>query len=220
MYSTLIALLFLVSSAAGQATTLPQCAQGCANEAAATVKCSLSDTACLCKTSFASSVLQCAGTTSCSADDQAQVSTILEGLCAAVSTSSSGSSSSVSASASSSLSLSRSLSLSVSGTSSAPSAPSSSLTIITITSTVTSVSPPRTTTIITSVPVSATLVPPPISPSLPLSVSLPSSVPSATTPATSSSAPSTSPSTAAAQDLRVRGASVAGALLGVVMWLL
>ncbi|KAJ7209012.1 hypothetical protein B0H12DRAFT_425565 [Mycena haematopus] len=134
MYSTLLVLFFLVSSTASQATTLPQCAQGCANQAATTVKCSLwVDAACLCKTSFASSVLQCAGTTSCSAADQTQVSTILEGMCAAASASSSASS----VSASASLSLSLSVSISPPGSSTAL----VSLTRTTITSTVTSTSP-------------------------------------------------------------------------------
>ncbi|KAJ6596248.1 hypothetical protein DFH09DRAFT_1305146 [Mycena vulgaris] len=86
----------LLSSAAAQATTLPQCALGCAKTAATTVGCDLSDTVCLCKTSFASSVLQCAGATSCSPDDQSEVSTILAGMCTAASSSASASGSSAS----------------------------------------------------------------------------------------------------------------------------
>ncbi|KAJ7192180.1 hypothetical protein GGX14DRAFT_480356 [Mycena pura] len=79
--ATLTVVLSVVLSAAGQATTLPQCASGCADHAASTVGCALTDTPCLCKTSFPSSVLQCAGTTSCSAADQTRVSNILEAMC-------------------------------------------------------------------------------------------------------------------------------------------
>ncbi|KAJ7904032.1 hypothetical protein B0H13DRAFT_2025421, partial [Mycena leptocephala] len=202
--TTLATLFLLATSAAAQATTLPQCAQGCANQAATKVGCSLSDTACLCKTSFTSTVLQCAGTTSCSPADQTQVSTILEGMCAIVSSSAPTSSAPVSTS--------RSGSVSVSIAPPGSSPPSVSLTQTIITSTVISVSPPKTTTFTTSVPISNTLVPPPIS--LSSTFSLPSSVPTFSTPTTPSfSAPSTSPSTAAAVGRKVGAAGMAGALL-------
>ncbi|KAJ7652915.1 hypothetical protein B0H17DRAFT_1101189 [Mycena rosella] len=67
------------------ATTLPQCAIGCARAAAIQDGCDLSDTPCLCKTAFSSSVEQCARTTSCSQAEQAQVNSILGGMCAAAS---------------------------------------------------------------------------------------------------------------------------------------
>ncbi|KAJ7021096.1 hypothetical protein C8F04DRAFT_1122572 [Mycena alexandri] len=92
MFKTFCVALLFVALVAAQATSLPPCAQGCANEAATKAQCALSDVICLCKTAFASSVLQCADSTSCSAADQTEVSTILEGMCAAVSVSASGSS--------------------------------------------------------------------------------------------------------------------------------
>ncbi|KAF8168959.1 hypothetical protein K438DRAFT_242041 [Mycena galopus ATCC 62051] len=75
--------LLLVSSVAGQATTLPQCVIGCARADAIEAGCALTDTACLCKTSFAANVIQCSETTSCSMAEQAQVSAILTEMCAA-----------------------------------------------------------------------------------------------------------------------------------------
>ncbi|KAF8144683.1 hypothetical protein K438DRAFT_1873391 [Mycena galopus ATCC 62051] len=77
-----LSFLCLISFVLAQAPVLPQCAQGCANEAANQVGCSLSDPACLCKTSFTSTVVQCSKTTSCSAAEQAQVNTVLQVMCA------------------------------------------------------------------------------------------------------------------------------------------
>ncbi|KAJ6556449.1 hypothetical protein B0H19DRAFT_1152620 [Mycena capillaripes] len=78
--------LSLASSAAAQATTLPQCALGCAKTDAIKAGCDLSDTPCLCQTSFSANVIQCSHTTSCSQSEQAQVSAILAAMCGAVST--------------------------------------------------------------------------------------------------------------------------------------
>ncbi|KAJ7612942.1 hypothetical protein DFH06DRAFT_1344853 [Mycena polygramma] len=208
MLTTLAPVFLFVSFVAAQAVTLPQCAQGCANEAATKGQCSLSDTACLCKTSFASSVLQCAGIGSCSPADDAELSTILEGL----------SSTSVPVSASvSSGSSSASASVSPPSTS----IPSSSLTKTTITSTVTTVSPPHTTTFISSVPVSNTVVPPPISIS---SLSPSSSIASNLTPtipaSSSSSVAPSSPSTGAAQSRKACYSRVVGGLIGIAVLLL
>ncbi|KAJ7901251.1 hypothetical protein B0H13DRAFT_2028498 [Mycena leptocephala] len=75
----------LVCSATAQATTLPQCAIGCARADAIKAGCDLSDTPCLCKTSFSLNVIQCNQTTSCSKAEQAQVSAILTAMCAGVS---------------------------------------------------------------------------------------------------------------------------------------
>ncbi|KAJ6574174.1 hypothetical protein B0H19DRAFT_601089 [Mycena capillaripes] len=80
----LVALL-VASSAAAQATTVPQCALGCARADAIKAGCDLSDTSCLCKTSFASNVIQCSRTTSCSQAEQAQASAIVTAMCAAIS---------------------------------------------------------------------------------------------------------------------------------------
>ncbi|KAK7055709.1 hypothetical protein R3P38DRAFT_2848618 [Favolaschia claudopus] len=215
---TLTSALCLVSAAAGQATNLPQCAVGCAQKAATTVGCKLSDSPCLCKTTFASSVMQCAGTTSCSPADHTTVSTMLEAMCLAVS--------------GSSVIPSLSLSVSISGSLSVPVSPPSrsslpvSVTETTITSTVTSVSPPRTTTITTRVPISSnTVIPPPISPSLSSgSPSVPSA--SVTAPSVSGSAPSTSPSPSTtggaaavlASDVYLRiGSAVVVGLLGLML---
>ncbi|KAJ7247000.1 hypothetical protein C8J57DRAFT_724644 [Mycena rebaudengoi] len=69
---------------------LPQCALGCARAAADRVDCALTNTLCLCKTTFASAVLQCSGATSCSPEDQSQVSKVLLAMCASTSGSASG----------------------------------------------------------------------------------------------------------------------------------
>ncbi|KAJ7475893.1 hypothetical protein FB451DRAFT_261242 [Mycena latifolia] len=109
-------LLGLLGSAASQATTVPQCALGCARTAAIKAGCpsDLSNTPCLCQSSsFAGSVVQCVKTTSCSAAEQSAVGAILTSMCAAVS----GSGSAASAPASGS----RSISASASAT--APSRP-------------------------------------------------------------------------------------------------
>ncbi|KAK6996682.1 hypothetical protein R3P38DRAFT_3069978 [Favolaschia claudopus] len=213
LHYALASVLCLVSAAAGQATNLPQCAVGCAQKAANTVGCKLSDSPCLCKTTFASSVMQCAATTSCSPADQTKVSTMLEAMCLAVIPS-------------------LSLSVSISGSLSVPISPPSrsslpvSVTETTITSTVTSVSPPRTTTITTRVPISSsnTIIPPPISPSSPSgSPSAPSA--SVTAPSVSGSAPSTSPSPSTtggaavlASDVHMRiGSAIVLGLLGLVL---
>ncbi|KAJ7177193.1 hypothetical protein C8R46DRAFT_49255 [Mycena filopes] len=81
MFASLSIALLLVSSVTAQVNKLPDCAKGCATSAATKAQCALSDTSCLCKTTFASSVLQCAGTTSCSSQDQTEVSSILEAMC-------------------------------------------------------------------------------------------------------------------------------------------
>ncbi|KAJ7430789.1 hypothetical protein B0H11DRAFT_2134190, partial [Mycena galericulata] len=83
MLASLSVLLLLASSAAAQATSLPQCAQGCAQQAATVAGCSLSNTPCLCATSFASSVLQCSGSVSCTPTERIEVSNILVTMCAA-----------------------------------------------------------------------------------------------------------------------------------------
>ncbi|KAJ7806993.1 hypothetical protein B0H14DRAFT_2874612 [Mycena olivaceomarginata] len=77
----------LVESVSSQATTLPQCAVGCARTYAIKAGCAsdLTDTPCLCQTSFAANVIQCTRTTSCSKAEQAQVSAILSAMCAGVS---------------------------------------------------------------------------------------------------------------------------------------
>ncbi|KAJ7465331.1 hypothetical protein B0H11DRAFT_63285 [Mycena galericulata] len=66
----ILSCLRLAPRATAQATTVPQCALGCARQAAIQVGCAITDTPCLCKTTFASSVLQCVRTTSCSAEEQ------------------------------------------------------------------------------------------------------------------------------------------------------
>ncbi|KAJ7114469.1 hypothetical protein C8R44DRAFT_984427 [Mycena epipterygia] len=189
-------LFLLVSSAAAQATMLPQCALGCARAAATKAKCDLSDTACLCKTSsFASSVIQCAATTSCSAAEKATVSAILGGLCGAVSSSSASGFGLSSGSSTKS----------VSASASTPAETSSTLTTI------------------TSNP-SSSPTPPPFS--FPSSDIPSSSAPSGSSASTTTipSAPSTSPSTAAARGNGdgngAHVAGVAGAVIGLAMWVL
>ncbi|KAJ7762901.1 hypothetical protein B0H16DRAFT_1718734 [Mycena metata] len=208
MFKTLGVTLLFAASVAAQATSLPECAQGCANEAATKAQCTLSDIICLCKTNFASSVLQCADSTSCSLADQTEVSTILEGMCNAVSVSASGSSSATSAAPSSSGSISAPIV--------PPLSPPISISTSVITSTITSVSPPQTTTITSLIPVTpsntgSTLVPPPISPSFPSTTS--GSVSASVTAPGSSSTPSTTPS--AAQAMNARAAGAAGAVIGL-----
>ncbi|KAJ7464194.1 hypothetical protein FB451DRAFT_1264836 [Mycena latifolia] len=219
--SFVLLLLGSVGSAASQATTLPQCALGCARTAASKVGCDLSNTPCLCKaSSFGGSVLQCAGTSSCSPAEQAEVSTILTGMCAVVS--SSASASSVPASGSGSISVSASVT--------APIGSSTPISLTTVTSVVTSVAPPLTTTFTSAV----TVVPPPHSiPSSASASSAPSSA-SASGSATgtttvivppfsvSSPAPSTSPSAGAAVATRahIGMAGGVGALIGLAAWVL
>ncbi|KAF7309541.1 hypothetical protein MIND_00325000 [Mycena indigotica] len=164
MASVLLVLFIVSGLAQAQVSALPQCAVGCANQAATKVGCSTTDAVCLCKTSFASTVLQCAGATSCNEADQTKVSDILEQLCSPVGGGP------------------------VSASRSSPPASSSSNSvsqIITVTTTVTSISPPFTTTFTTKVSVTSngpTVIPPPISPSLssprPSSASLSGSTPS------------------------------------------
>ncbi|KAJ6464881.1 hypothetical protein C8R45DRAFT_1023443 [Mycena sanguinolenta] len=85
----LVFTLLLLLSSTAQATTLPQCAVGCARADAIQARCDLTDASCLCKTSFAANVIQCTRTTSCSQAEQAQVSAILTEMCAAAVSSSS-----------------------------------------------------------------------------------------------------------------------------------
>ncbi|KAJ7493037.1 hypothetical protein B0H11DRAFT_976779 [Mycena galericulata] len=80
--SAVLILSCLAPRATAQATTVPKCALGCARQAAIQVGCAITDTPCLCKTTFASSVLQCVRTTSCSAEEQTEVGNILVGMCA------------------------------------------------------------------------------------------------------------------------------------------
>ncbi|KAJ6572431.1 hypothetical protein DFH09DRAFT_1152933 [Mycena vulgaris] len=75
-------ILLLLLSAASQATTLPQCAIGCARAAATRVGCAL----CVHYIVLAT-VVQCAATTSCSQAEKTEVSAILAGMCAAASAS-------------------------------------------------------------------------------------------------------------------------------------
>ncbi|KAJ7172811.1 hypothetical protein C8R43DRAFT_977627 [Mycena crocata] len=207
---TSIGLFFLlVSFCAAQATTIPQCALGCARESATDVECDISDTPCLCRTSFMIELLKCVGTTSCSATDQTQTSSIIERMCAAVSVSASGS-----------------LPASSGSTPLTPSAPIS-LSMTTVTSTITSLSPPTTvtTTFTTALPLSSTsvpsgILPPPIS--LPSSLSLSRSSlsfsPSATAPGASTSP---SPSQLGAADrykMDVLRLVAAVTVVGVGMW--
>ncbi|KAJ7065250.1 hypothetical protein C8F01DRAFT_736427 [Mycena amicta] len=183
LFVVAVAALGLVSVQA-QVSALPQCAVGCANAASTKVGCATTDTACLCKTSFPSTVLQCADTTSCDAADQTKVSDILEQMCDIVSVSASGGSSGP-VNPASSASLTETL-------------PFSSSQIVTVTTTITSVSPPITTTFTTTAaitPSGPTIVPPPISPSL--------SVSSTSSPSLSASAPSSSSSTGTAIGARV-----------------
>ncbi|KAJ7106414.1 hypothetical protein C8R43DRAFT_210267 [Mycena crocata] len=143
MFHTLpaLSLLFLWVSgcAEAQATTVPQCALGCARSTATKVGCDISASTCLCRTSFVSTVVTCVQTTSCSAAEKTQTSAILDVMCGVASGSASASGQS---SPSTSLSITRSLSLSVSES--------------------TTVTPPPTSTGATS---SSGIIPPPGSPS-------------------------------------------------------
>ncbi|KAJ6600688.1 hypothetical protein B0H10DRAFT_696242 [Mycena sp. CBHHK59/15] len=201
--------LVLALSVSAQATTLPQCALGCARAAATAVKCNLSDTACLCKTSFASTVIQCSATTSCSASEQTQVSSILTQMCAASSGSSSGS-----ASGTPSGSKSASATSTTTAVSTTPS-------LTRTTATVTQSSPPLTTTFTTEVPIgsSSSFIVPPLSSASPASVP-PSSTVTVPVSSTVSVAPAASSPGAATEGARARLAGVAGAVLGVGLWVL
>ncbi|KAJ7652412.1 hypothetical protein DFH06DRAFT_1206070, partial [Mycena polygramma] len=153
--------LSLASSAAAQATTLPQCALGCAKTYAIQAGCNLSDTTCLCKTSFSADVVKCSTTTSCSQAEQAQVGVILTTMCGA---------GSQSASASASAPVSSSSSPSSSGVPPSTSGSASAS---------------------TSIPASATSTAPPVSSSGPPGSSSSPSIPTSTSPSASASPSST-----------------------------
>ncbi|KAF7317844.1 hypothetical protein MKEN_00872300 [Mycena kentingensis (nom. inval.)] len=191
----LLLALALVPTIRAQVSALPQCALGCANAAATKLSCATTDTPCLCKTSFPSTVLQCSGSTSCSDADKTKVSEILEQLCDAVSVSASGSSSSPST-----------------PTSSAPpaSTPLSS-SEITVTTTITSLSPPLTTTFTLTFPASSS----PTSATAP-SISMSHSSFPIRSPTSAIPSPSPSPSTGAA----ARAAGTEWFLTGLVAALL
>ncbi|KAJ7346159.1 hypothetical protein DFH08DRAFT_870655 [Mycena albidolilacea] len=95
-----IILLFACCTFA-QVSMLPDCALGCARETATKAGCSVSDNACLCNNpGFASSVVGCARTTSCSPEEKTRVSDILAGMCDAASSGSASGIGTVSASVS------------------------------------------------------------------------------------------------------------------------
>ncbi|KAJ7362571.1 hypothetical protein DFH08DRAFT_841191 [Mycena albidolilacea] len=187
------ALCLFVSFVAAQLSAIPDCALGCAEATATKIGCSPFDAVCICAdSSFAPSVIQCAGTTSCSPEVQAQLSDILQGICATASGSASGS-----------VSTSRTVSASVSPPGSSTPAPSGSVTIV----------PPPISP--SSAPSgSVTIVPPPIS----LSSAPPSSTSSIAPPSNSSAAPSSSPSTGSASRKLAPGAGAGmGAQLAATM---
>ncbi|KAJ7906903.1 hypothetical protein B0H13DRAFT_705545 [Mycena leptocephala] len=184
-------LLLLVASASAQISALPDCALGCAEEAATQAQCALTDNACLCaNTSFAPSVIQCAGQTSCSPELQTQISDIIQQMCALASGSASASGASTSGTGT------VSVSVSPPGGSTVSPSGSGSVTIV----------PP---------PISLS------SSALPSSTSSGSASASVTASAsTSSAAPSTSPSTGTAHRNQMRGAGVVGALFVVAVGIL
>ncbi|KAK7060025.1 hypothetical protein R3P38DRAFT_3341514 [Favolaschia claudopus] len=83
--SLFLAILLFTSPVLAQISNLPDCALGCAQQAATQLGCDISDTDCICNTAtFAPIVVDCSGTVSCSPDVQERISEILSDMCDAV----------------------------------------------------------------------------------------------------------------------------------------
>ncbi|KAK7047056.1 hypothetical protein R3P38DRAFT_2878057 [Favolaschia claudopus] len=83
--SIFLAILLFTSPVLAQISNLPDCALGCAQQAATQLGCDISDTDCICNTAtFAPIVVDCSGTVSCSPDIQERIGEILSDMCDAV----------------------------------------------------------------------------------------------------------------------------------------